>query len=126
MTTVRTSPGLFLRPMLHVADLAASIAFYEQLGGEIIHGDRDTDWVLMQLGSVQVGLVARPPDRARGEDTVELTFDTAMPLAELEGRMHRAGFPVAEVDTDRDFGEQLRLRTPDGLLIKISQREAAE
>ena len=125
MTTVRTT-GLWLRPMLHVADLAASVAFYEQLGGEIIHGDRDSDWVLMQLGSIQLGLVARPPDRSRGEDTVELTFDTATPLAELESRMHKAGFPVAEVDTDRDFGEQLRIRTPDGLLIKIGQRETGD
>ena len=119
MTTVRTT-GLWLRPMLHVADLAASVAFYEQLGGEIIHGDRDSDWVLMQLGAVQVGLVARPEgDRS----PVELTFDTVMPLEQLERRLHRAGFPVAEVCTDRDFGEQLRVRTPDGLLIKISQRE---
>ena len=125
MITVGSDPALYLRPMLHVADLAASITFYEQLGGEIIHGGRDTDWVLMQLGSVQIGLVTRPPDRARGEDAVELTFDTAMPLTELESRLHRAGFPVAEVDTDRDFGEQLHVRTPDGLLIKISQREPA-
>ena len=118
-----TEPGLALRPMLHVADLAASIAFYRQLGGEVIHGGADSDWVLMQLGTVQIGLLARPPDRTRGEDTVELTFDASIPLAELESRLHQAGFPVAEVGTDRDFGEQLLVRTPEGLLLKISRRE---
>ena len=114
-----TDPGLLLRPMLHVADLAASIAFYEQLGGEVIHGGPDSDWVLMQLGTIQIGLVARPPDRALGEDTVELTFDAAVPLADLERRLHRAGFAAAEVGADRDFGEQLHVRTPEGLLLKI-------
>jgi catechol 2,3-dioxygenase-like lactoylglutathione lyase family enzyme len=123
MTTARTDPGLFLQPMVHVDDLAASIAFYEQLGGAIIHGGLDADWVLMQLGSIQIGLLSRPPDASRGEGPVELTFGTAMPLEQLEQRLHRAGFPVAEVTTDRDFGEQLRVRTPEGLLIKINQRD---
>jgi catechol 2,3-dioxygenase-like lactoylglutathione lyase family enzyme len=109
--------------MVHVDDVAASIAFYEQLGAEIVHGGRDSEWVLLQLGTVQIGLLARRPDAARGETPVELHFGSAMPLEQLERRLHRAGFPVAEVTTDRDFGEQLRVRTPDGLLIRISQRE---
>ncbi|MET0416827.1 MAG: VOC family protein [Actinoplanes sp.] len=123
MTTTDSGPGLHVRPMVHVVDLAASIAFYRQLGGEIIHGDSESSWVLIQLGPVQVVLIARPPDAARGETPVELTFGAAIPLDELEHRLHRAGFPVAEVTTDEDFGEQLQVRSPDGLLIKISQRE---
>jgi hypothetical protein len=67
--------------------------------------------------------VAGPADAARGEGAVELHFGASMPLHQLERRLHRAGFPVAEVTTDRDFGEQLRVRTPDGLVIRISQRE---
>jgi catechol 2,3-dioxygenase-like lactoylglutathione lyase family enzyme len=123
MPSARTDPGLQLQPMVHVGDLAASIAFYEQLGAEIVHGGRDSEWVLLQLGTVQIGLLARPPDATRGEHSVELHFGAAMPLDQLEQRLHRAGFPGSEVITDRDFGEQLRVRTPDGLLIKISQRE---
>jgi catechol 2,3-dioxygenase-like lactoylglutathione lyase family enzyme len=121
MAMTRSDPGLRLQPMVHVDDMAASIAFYEQLGGEIIHGGPDTDWVLLQLGTVQIGLVARRP----GGDgsAVELFFGSAMPLDELEQRLHRAGFPVAEVTTDRDFGEQLRVRTPEGLVLTISQLE---
>ncbi|MBL7255108.1 VOC family protein [Paractinoplanes lichenicola] len=119
----RTDPGLLLRPMLHVDDLAASIAFYRLLGGEVIHGGDDSDWVLMQLGTIQIGLIPRPPDRDRGEDTIELTFDASMPLPELESHLHRAGFPIAGVGHDRDFGDQLHVRTPEGLVLKISRRE---
>jgi catechol 2,3-dioxygenase-like lactoylglutathione lyase family enzyme len=123
MASAHIDPGLHLRPMVLVGDLPASIAFYEQLGAEIVHGGRDSEWVLLQLGTVQIGLLARPADAARGEGTVELHFGAAMPLEQLERRLHRAGYPVAEVTTDRDFGEQLRVQAPDGLLIKISQRE---
>ena len=86
MASARTDPGLHLQPMVHVDDLAASIAFYEQLGAEIVHGGRESEWVLMQLGTVQIGLVARPPDAARGETVVELHFGAAMPLEQLEQR----------------------------------------
>jgi catechol 2,3-dioxygenase-like lactoylglutathione lyase family enzyme len=117
-------PGLRLRPTVHVDDLAASLVFYEQLGGEVIHGARDSEWVLMQLGPIQLILLARPPDATRGEAQVELTFGAEMPLDQLKRRLQRAGFPVAQVTTDRDFGDQLQVRTPDGLLVKISQRES--
>ena len=116
-------PGLHLQPMIHVDDMAASIAFYEQLGAEVIHGGRDSHWVLMQLGTVQVVLLRRPPDQALGESPVDLTFGAVMPLDQLEQRLHRAGVPVAGMTSDKDFGEQLQVRSPEGLLIKISQRE---
>ena len=110
---------LHLQPMVHVVDMAASVAFFEQLGGAVIHGGRESDWVLMQVGTVQIGLLAGKP----GGSAVELHFGAATPLEQLERRLHRAGFPVAEVTSDRHRGEQLRVRTPDGLLITISQRE---
>ncbi|GAA2613037.1 VOC family protein [Paractinoplanes durhamensis] len=112
-----------LRPLVHVGDMAASITFYEKLGAEIIHGGRDSEWVLLQLGTVQIGLLARPVDEERGETPVELHFGSAGPLEQWERRLVRAGVPIAEVAADDDLGEQLCVRTPDGTLIKISQRE---
>jgi catechol 2,3-dioxygenase-like lactoylglutathione lyase family enzyme len=108
---------LELRPIVRVRDLAVSIAFYEQLGAELVHGGHDSGWVLLQLGVVQIVLIAAD------EPGVELHFGAAMPLDQLEHRLHRAGYPVAEVALDHTFGEQLRVRTPDGLEIKISQRD---
>jgi catechol 2,3-dioxygenase-like lactoylglutathione lyase family enzyme len=111
------------RPLVHVGDMGSSIAFYEKLGAEIIHGGHDSDWVLLQLGTVQIGLLSRPADETRGETPVELHFGAAGPLEQWERRLHRAGVPIAEVSADQDLGEHLCVRTPDGTLIKISQRE---
>jgi hypothetical protein len=107
---------LQLQPLVHVRDMAASVAFYEHLGGEIIHGSRDGDWVLMQVGTTQIGLVTQPP--GAGESTVELNFGVAAPLATVQQRLRGA-----ELTTHPDLGPQLQVRSPDGLVIKINQLE---
>ncbi|HET6532786.1 MAG TPA: VOC family protein [Actinoplanes sp.] len=107
---------LQLRPLVHVRDMAASVAFYEHLGGEIIHGTPDDHWVLMQVGTVQIGLVTQPP--GLGEGTVELNFGAAAPLATVQRRLGGGA-----LTTHRDLGPQLEVRSPDGLLIKINQLE---
>ncbi|MCA2213496.1 VOC family protein [Jidongwangia harbinensis] len=113
-----TSPGLHLQPLVHVRDMPASVEFYRRLGGEIIHGTEDADWVLMQVGTVQIGLVRRPADPIRGESAVDLVFGATAPLEQLRQRL-----PGAEIAEHRDFGEQLEVRSPDGLLIRINQWE---
>jgi hypothetical protein len=116
-------PGLQLQPMVHVDDMAAAVAFYEQLGGEVNHGDRSGEWVLMQVGTAQIGLVTRPPDASRGESTVELNFTATMPLERLEQLLRERGVTVVELTVDRDLGTQLHLETPEGMPIKIHQVE---
>jgi predicted enzyme related to lactoylglutathione lyase len=116
-------PGLQLQPMVHVDDMASAVDFYEKLGGEVNHGDRDGEWVLMQVGTAQIGLVTRPPDASRGESTVELNFTATMPLARLERMLRERGVTVVEVATDRDLGTRLHLETPEGMPIKIHQVE---
>jgi predicted enzyme related to lactoylglutathione lyase len=116
-------PDFVLQPMVHVDDMPASIAFYERLGGSIVHGGPDTEWVLMQLGTAQIGLIARPLRPVRGESTVELNFHCTMPLDRLEKQLHGAGVGVAKKINDRTFGEQLHVHTPDGMVIKIHERE---
>ena len=111
----RPPDRLELRPVVHVADMAASVAFYERLGGEIIHGGPDDEWVLIQLGAVQIDLVTGP---AGGDGTVQLTFAADAPVEHLQQRL-----PGARLTTDRTFGRQLLVRSPDGLLIRIGQRE---
>jgi hypothetical protein len=117
------TPALMLQPMVHVKDMAASVAFYEHLGGSIIHGARDGDWTLMQVGSSQIGLLATPPDPEQGEGTVELNFHCPMPLDQLEAQLRTTDVIVAQVTTDQSFGRQLQVRTPDGMLIKINEVE---
>jgi catechol 2,3-dioxygenase-like lactoylglutathione lyase family enzyme len=117
------TPALHLQPMVHVEDMAASVDFYEHLGGSIIHGGRDGDWTLMQVGSAQIGLLAHPPNPEQGEGTVELNFHSPMPLTELEERLRDSDVTIAQITTDLAFGRQLQVRSPDGLLIKINQLE---
>jgi len=116
-------PGLQLQPMVHVDDMASAVAFYEKLGGEINHGDRDGEWVLMQVGTAQIGLVTRPPDASRGESTVELNFTATMPLDRLEQMLRERGVTVVEVAADRDLGTRLHVETPEGMPVRIHQVE---
>jgi hypothetical protein len=39
-----------LQPLVHVENMAATVAFYEALGGVVRQGSRDGDWVLMGIG----------------------------------------------------------------------------
>jgi predicted enzyme related to lactoylglutathione lyase len=115
--------GLQLQPLVHVDDMAEAVAFYESLGGEVNHGDRTGEWVLMQVGTAQVGLVTRPPAASRGESTVELNFTATMPLDRLEQLLFERGVTIVELTTDHDLGAQLHIETPEGMPIKIHQVE---
>jgi hypothetical protein len=78
----------------------------------------------MQLGTVQIGLLLRPADTRQG--AVELNFVAAVPLDELEQRLRSRGVTIAEPAHSIDFGPQLHVRTPDGLVVKIGQLELDE
>ncbi|AGL20632.1 glyoxalase/bleomycin resistance protein/dioxygenase [Actinoplanes sp. N902-109] len=106
-----------------MADMAAAVAFYEALGGAIVHGDRDGTWVLMQVGTNQIGLVTRPPDPSRGESTVELNFSATMPLDRLERLLAERNITIVELRTDGEVGTRLHVETPDGMPIKIHHVE---
>jgi predicted enzyme related to lactoylglutathione lyase len=117
------SPRLQFQPIVHVEDMAGAVTFYELLGAEVIHGGPDGDYTLMQLGTVQIGLLDRPPYPQRSGGAVELNFCAAMPLDELDRLLRDHRGTITELTTDRDFGRRLHVWTPDGLLIRISQRE---
>lgn len=115
--------SLRLQPMVHVADMAASVAFYEALGGQVVHGSRDGDWVLLRLGGTEVGLLAHPPNPEQGEGSVELNLVSTDPLEELEERVRAAGVDVVRPTGDEAFGRQLQLAAPGGMLVKVNELE---
>ena len=106
-------PMLRLRPMVHVQDMAASVAFYERLGAHVVHGSRDGDWTLLEIGGSQLGLLAHPPNPEQDEGTVELNFQTD----DLDAVAAHLGVPA----TDEAFGRQVRLTSPGGLLVKVDE-----
>ena len=113
--------GVRLRPMVHVEDLTASLAFYEQLGARVVHGRRDGDRALIEIGDARVGLLAHPPYPGQGEGAVELGFECTDPLEEVEARLRARGVTIARPTTDEAGGRQLRLVSPDGLLLTIDE-----
>ncbi len=117
--------GMRLRPMVHVEDMAASVAFYEHLGAQVVHGSRGGDWVLLRLAGAQIGLLAHPPNPDQNEGTVELNFQATEPLDQLEDRLRSAGVTITRPTTDEGFGRQLQLVSPDGLLLKIDELQPA-
>ena len=120
-TSSTPDPGVRLRPMVHVEDMAAAVSFYEALGATVLHGSRDGDWVLLLLGDARIGLLAHPPNPEQNEGTVELNFEATEPLDQLEGRLRTAGVTITRPTTDEGFGRQLQVTSPDGLLVKIDE-----
>jgi hypothetical protein len=109
------------RPMVCVADMQSGVTFFEHLGAEIIHGHPRSDYVLMQLGLIQVGLVLEPT--ATAHTAVELNFATPYPLVDLEKYLRRQDVIIAQTVHHTHFGTQLHVQTPDGLLVRITQLE---
>jgi predicted enzyme related to lactoylglutathione lyase len=115
------SDEIRLRPMVHVTDMPAAVAFYEKLGAEVVHGSRDGDWVLLRVAGGEIGLLAHPPNPEQNEGTVELSFQATAPLDQIEERLRAAGAPLTQPIQQVGFGRQLQLTSPDGLLIKIDE-----
>ena len=114
---------LSLQPMVHVQQMGPAVDFYQALGGEVLHGSRDGDFVMMRIGGAQLGLLAHPPNPEQHEGSVELNFQTDQSLDQLEQSLRTAGIDIASPATDEGFGRQLQVLTPDGLLVKINQLE---
>ncbi|HET9650087.1 MAG TPA: VOC family protein [Microlunatus sp.] len=115
------SPSVTLQPMVHVDDMATSVSFYEALGARVLHGSRDGDFVMLQIGSSQLSLLAHPPNPAQNEGKVELNFESSTDLDDLKARLAAAGVAIDTSTTDEDYGRQLIVRSPDGLPVKINE-----
>ena len=65
--------GVRLRPMVHVEDLTASLAFYEQLGARVVPGRRDGDQAL--IGDIWASLVMIYGESGQREKREKLAVD---------------------------------------------------
>lgn len=111
--------GLQVQPMVHVADLAASLDIYRALGGELVFGSRDGDWALIRFSGTFLSLLAHPPSN-ENPAPVELQFVSAQPLDLVEAHLQATHPGLIERGVaDEGFGRMLKLRTPDGLQIKL-------
>lgn len=118
------TPAVTVQPMVHVTEMAESVAFYEALGATIVNGSRDGDFVLLALGTTQLSLLAHPANPEQGGGDVELNFE-ATDLEVVEATALAAGLDVVTPVRDEGFGRQLQLRAPGGLLIKINELDSS-
>lgn len=94
---------------LSVADLAASLAFYEALGFVPVDGGADRGYVIVAHGQTRIGLY-------RHDEPNMLNFrgaDIRKMAAELTSR----GLNVPSVEEEADGSLGLMMRDPDGNLI---------
>ncbi len=115
--------GVRLQPMVHVADLASALDFYEAVGAQLVHGSREGDFALLRLGASELSLLAHPPNPEQDEGMVELNFVTDEDLGAVEERLRERGVRVVSPASDEGFGAQLQVASPDGLLVKINRLE---
>ena len=120
-----TKPALKLQPMIHVKDMAASIKFYEALGGNLLTQSRDGDWAQLALGGAEIALLAHPANPEQNEGQVELNFEANEPLDTLQERLRASGVKITRGAADEAFGAQLQIESPDGMLVKINYLDPA-
>ncbi len=114
-------PKLRLQPLVHVENMPSAARFYERLGGTVEQGSPDSDWLQMRMAGGELSLLAHPPNPEQSTSPVELTFVTDEPLEEVEDQLRRAGVVIVQSTAEVDFGRQLLVKSPDGLLVKINQ-----
>ena len=111
--------GLKVQPMVHVEKMAEALDFYEALGGRLVFGSRDGDWALVAFEGSMLSLLAQAPGDGKME-TVELQFTSGRPLEEVEAQISATSTTFVDRGVaDEAFGRMLKLRTPDGLTVKV-------
>jgi len=119
MSAITKDFGLAVQPMVHVQSMSKSIDFYAALGGRLVFGSRDGDWALIQFAGSTISLLAHPPGDGNFE-TVELQFTCPANLDHIESHLRAIDPTLIDRGTaDEAFGRMLKLKTSDGLPIKI-------
>lgn len=119
-----------LVPFVHVADVTASIAFYEQLGFHVTSthpaATAKPDWASLEAGQARLMLARAGAPVVAGEQAV--LFDLySRDLFGLRARLIAAGIDAGEIVDGRPGpNAEMRLEDPDGYVLMVAQIEAAE
>lgn len=114
-----------LVPMAHVADVAASTAFYERLGFEVCGsftppGEDELSWVSLQSGPAHL-MLARASEPVVAEQQAVLFYvycgDVAIMHTQLAGAGLEPG-PIAKPFYNP--GGEFRLVDPDGYVVMVT------
>ncbi|WP_035772769.1 VOC family protein [Arthrobacter sp. Br18] len=126
MTTTNLPLGNF-SVSLSVADLAASRAFYEQLGFVLFPGVTADNMVILRNGSATIGLFQGMFEGNLltfnpGWDEQGAPLEEFLDVREIQGRLRAAGIrPTLEADESGIGPAALMMTDPDGNVILIDQ-----
>jgi ketosteroid isomerase-like protein/catechol 2,3-dioxygenase-like lactoylglutathione lyase family enzyme len=116
-----------LVPFVRVADLAASIAFYEELGFQVTAthppGAPEPSWAALAAGEARLMLEHADRPIAAGAQRV-LFYLYARDLFGLRDRLVAAGVDAGEIVDGRPGPRaEMRVEDPDGYVLMIAQIE---
>ena len=112
---------------LAVADLAASVAFYEKLGFEATGGDAEGGWLILKNGETTLGLFHGMFDRNMLTFNPGLTprmerLESFTDVRDVAEELERAGITVERaIEPDSDGPGSITVIDPDGNPILIDQ-----
>ncbi len=112
---------------LAVADLDASLAFYQALGFEIVGGEAEQNWLILRNGDHTIGLFQGMFDRNMltfnpGWSPHCETLDSFMDVREIQKRVKPAGIePAQEADESGSGPASFVVIDPDGNPVLIDQ-----
>lgn len=112
---------------LSVKDLAASRAFYEKLGFEVVGGEADQGWLILKNPGCTLGLFQGMFERNTltfnpGWDTEGQPLEDFTDVREIQKSLKAAGIaPVSEADETASGPASCLLLDPDGNPILIDQ-----
>jgi catechol 2,3-dioxygenase-like lactoylglutathione lyase family enzyme len=112
---------------LAVKDIAASRAFYEQLGFAVFHGDQAHGWLIMKNGEHVIGLFQGMIEKNiltfnPGWDQSAQPLPSFTDVRELQRRLKAAGVPIAtEADEASTGPARFVVNDPDGNAILFDQ-----
>lgn len=118
-----------LIPFIHVADVTASIAFYEHLGFHVTgtHPSTTTqpDWASLEADRAQL-MLARADEPVVAHAQAVLFYLFAPDLFGLRERLIAAGIDAGEITDGRPGpNAEMRLEDPDGYVLMVAQLDVA-
>ncbi|MEM8884972.1 MAG: VOC family protein [Planctomycetota bacterium] len=112
---------------LAVRDIAASRAFYETLGFEVIGGDQAQNWLILRNGTTKIGLFQGMFDRNTltfnpGWDDDGKPLETFTDVRAIQKRLKEGGIALTqEADESTEGPAHLVLLDPDGNPVLFDQ-----
>lgn len=112
---------------LAVKDIKASKAFYEKLDFQVVAGNLDQNWIVLQNGSARIGLFQGMFDKNimtfnPGWTNDQQTPPDFMDVRELQQTLKGRGLTLAtEADEATDGPAHFTVTDPDGNMILVDQ-----